>query len=62
MGLAREHQAHVIVLLGPDDGLPLSAAQAAGPDVLLQKPLKAAHLIEAIKSSAAPAGFQSQVA
>lgn len=62
MGLAREHQAHVIVLLGPDDGLPLSAAQAADPDVLLQKPLKAAHLIEAIKSSAAPAGFQSQVA
>lgn len=59
---AHKWQVPVIVLLGPDDGLPLHAAQAAAPDVLLQKPLKAAHLIEAIKSSASPAGFQSQVA
>lgn len=59
---ARIQQVSVIVLLGPDDGLPLQEAQAAAPDVLLQKPLKAAHLIEAIKSAAAPAGFQSQVA
>lgn len=59
---ARKGQVPVIVLLGPDDGLPLQAAQAAAPDVLLQKPLKAAQLIEAIKSSASPAGFQSQVA
>jgi signal transduction histidine kinase len=59
---AQMHQVHVIVLLGPDDGLPLPAAQAAAPDVLLQKPLKASHLIEAIKSSGSPTGFQSQVA
>lgn len=59
---ARRWQVPVIVLLGPDDGLPLPTAQAASPDVLLQKPLKASHLIEAIKSSSSPSGFQSQVA
>jgi anti-sigma regulatory factor (Ser/Thr protein kinase) len=59
---ARNGQVPVIVLLGSDDGLPLQAAQAAAPDVLLQKPLKAAHLIEVIKSPASPSGFQSQVA
>ncbi|NCP14490.1 MAG: hypothetical protein GW858_10045 [Sphingomonadales bacterium] len=59
---AQMHQVHVIVLLGPDDGLPLLAAQAAAPDVLLQKPLKASYLIEAIKASGSQAGFQSQVA
>lgn len=59
---ARKREVPVIVLRGPDDGLPLDAAQAAAPEVLLQKPLKAAHLIEAIKSSSPPSGFQSQVA
>lgn len=59
---AHRWQVSVIVLLGPDDGLPLPAAQGASPDVLLQKPLKAAHLIEAIKSSTSRTGFQSQVA
>ena len=60
--LVRKERMHVIVLLGQDDGLALQAVQAAAPDVLLHKPLKASHLIEAIKSSASPSGFQSQVA
>jgi len=62
VALAREHQAHCIVLLGTDDGVPISAAQVAGPDVVLEKPLKAAYLIAALEASKAPAGFQSQVA
>lgn len=62
VALAREHEAHSIVLLGTDDGVPLPAAQVAAPDVVLQKPLKAAHLIAALEASEAPAGFQSQVA
>jgi signal transduction histidine kinase len=62
LALARANDVRVIVLLGADDGLPVSAVQAASPDVLLQKPLKAAHLIEAVKASTSLAGFQSQVA
>lgn len=62
VGLAREHAAHSIVLLGTDDGVPLLAAQVAGPDVVLEKPLKAAYLIAALEASKAPEGFQTQVA
>ena len=62
VALAHDHEAHSIVLLGTDDGVPISAAQVAGPDIVLEKPLKAAHLIAALEASKAPAGFQSQVA
>lgn len=60
--LAREHETHCIVLLGTDDGVPISAAQVAGPDVVLEKPLKAAYLISALEASKVPAGFHTQVA
>lgn len=62
ISLAKGAGAAVVVLLGADDGIDPSAVEATGPDILLQKPIKAAALIGAVRNVAGTQSFQSQVA
>jgi signal transduction histidine kinase len=52
----------VILLLMPDDEVSLGAAQALEPSVLLQKPIKASALVDAIDRVMATRPFQSVAA
>lgn len=67
MALAEQQNVCVIVLLAADDEVSAAAFAAANPAAVLKKPLKAAYLIEAIRSASLGTatggeGFPSQVA